>query len=64
MGLVTLSGSSWTPSAEAALPPTIPQPEETTTSPAAVTALAVRRRRADVFDSPMPDDATRNWEVR
>ncbi|GIH82947.1 hypothetical protein Pro02_13550 [Planobispora rosea] len=58
MGLVTLSGSSWSRSAEAALP-TIPQPEETTTNAAAVTALAVRRRRADVFDSPMPDDATR-----
>ncbi|GIH99602.1 hypothetical protein Pta02_16110 [Planobispora takensis] len=60
---MTLSGSSWRRSAEAALP-TIPHPEESTKSAAAATAAAVRRGRLDVFECPMPDDATRIWKVR
>ncbi|GGK85907.1 hypothetical protein Ppa06_45560 [Planomonospora parontospora subsp. parontospora] len=41
----------------------MPQPEETTTNAADTVAMTVRRARVDVFDFPMPDDATRIWKV-
>ncbi|GAA3128283.1 hypothetical protein GCM10010466_18750 [Planomonospora alba] len=41
----------------------MPHPEETTTSAADTAIVAARRARVDVFDCPMPDDATRIWKV-
>ncbi|GAA0831854.1 hypothetical protein GCM10009525_33510 [Streptosporangium amethystogenes subsp. fukuiense] len=47
------------------MPLAIPQPEDMTTSAAAIAVPEISRgRRVDMFGCPMPDDATRVWKMR